>query len=57
MYKADLNRVMKRSAHPGILERRYIINSTMDVPFTLEEMKRAIVGSGLTSPGRMKSAM
>ena len=39
-------------AHPGNFERREITNSALDAPFTLEEMKRAIIKSGLTSPGK-----
>ena len=45
-------REMTKSAHPGILERRDDTNSTMEAPFTLEEMKRAILRAGLTSPGK-----
>lgn len=41
-----------RSNHPGILERRENITSTVDAPFTLEERRRAIIRSGLTSPGK-----
>ena len=39
-------REVTRSAYPGVLERREENNSTM------EEMKRAIMRSGLTSPGK-----
>ncbi len=45
-------RAKTRSNHPGILKRREDVNSTMDAPFTLEEIKRAILRSGLTSPGK-----
>ncbi len=45
-------RAKTRSNHPAILERREDVNSTMDAPFTLEEIKRAILRSGLTSPGK-----
>jgi len=35
-----------------LLERREDSNSIMDAPITMEEMRRAIKGSGLTSPGK-----
>lgn len=38
--------------HPEILERREYTNSTMYAPFTLEETRRAILRSGLTSLGK-----
>ena len=45
-------REVTRSAYPGVLERREENNSTMNAPFTMEEMKRAIMRSGLTSLGK-----
>ena len=45
-------REVTRSAYPGVIERREENNNTMDDPFTIEEMKRAIMRSGLTSPGK-----
>lgn len=40
-------RALTRAAYPEILERRETTNSTMDAPFSLEEMKRAILRAGL----------
>ncbi|XP_044220816.1 uncharacterized protein LOC122991683 isoform X2 [Thunnus albacares] len=50
--KGKRGREMTSLAHPGSLERRENTNSAMDAPFTLEERKRAITKSGLTSPGK-----
>lgn len=49
--EGERGREMTGSAYPGVLERREDTHSTIDAPFAMEEMKRAIVKSGLTSPG------
>lgn len=38
--------------YPGVLERKEEINNTIDEPFTLAEMMRAIKRSRQTSPGK-----
>jgi len=43
--------------HTRILDRRKDTNSTMDAPFTLEEIKRAILRTGITSPGNRQSML
>lgn len=40
------------SAHPGILVRREGSGGVMDAAFTLEEMKRALLKSAISSPGK-----
>jgi len=43
---------IKRLIYGDLLERREDSNSIMDAPITMEDMRRAIKGSGLTSPGK-----
>ncbi|XDV52299.1 hypothetical protein PO909_021042 [Leuciscus waleckii] len=45
-------RTMTRLAYGNYLERREDSNSVMDAQITMEEMRRAIKKSGLTSPGK-----
>lgn len=47
-------RELTKSVYSGSLERQKEINNTMDAPFTMEEMKRAIARAGITSPGKDK---
>ena len=41
-----------KQANPGIRQRRETKCGVMDPPFTLQEMRRAVGKSGLTSPGK-----
>ena len=49
-------REITRSAYPGVPGRREDTHSAMDATFTLEEMKRSIAKSGLTSPDLLGNA-
>lgn len=39
---------------PGILERKEEVDCIIDEPFTMEEMRKAIKSSRLSSPGKDK---